>query len=413
MSCINNKNVVKYVLEKSLYERKKLNTMKNNKGNKEFSITSINRIISNVNKTGLIIIIACYVLILILALNVIGKDISYTYEPNYAHQYYNDEINPQITLVGVYDVDSEDRSYTTKYSISVNIAGRKVDSKDPNYKISSFKMFSSTKKELSSNKVDNTYYFTEHSTYSTPITHTFTLDSSSDKQHPSQFYVRLQYEKGDTTKVETFKEEVFLQPTSDDIDGMNAWYDENKSTAGLSSAKIYGVNSQASDASVGKLEAQCYMETKDGKQTGTYKAGLRISLNDNAKDKFHVDMQSWVVTSKGEYLPFVGVYSYTGSSKQFTKSLLDLDSNLKPEYIVAKVVYRDTDNKTEYVSYFKQNIDEIESSFGSTQTPGDAGNYIKNNKELYMGIAVVAGVVLVGVVISCSYVFVKKSKKEN
>lgn len=393
-------------------ERKKLITMKNNKERKEFSITNINRIISKINKTGLILIIACYVLILALALNFVGKDISYTNEPDYAHQYYNKEINPQITLVGVYDVN-DDRSYTTKYSISVSIAGRKIDSKDPNYKISSFKMFASTKKNLSNTKVDNTYYFTEHTTYSTPITHSFTLDSSSEKQHPSQFYVRLQYEKGDETEVSTFKEEVFLQPTSDDIDGMDAWYEENKSTAGLSSAKMYGINNQTADSSVGKLEAQCYMDTEDGKATGIYKAGIRISLNDQAKDEFHVDMQSWIVTKKGEYLPFVGVYSYTGSSKQYTKSLLDLDSDLKPEYIVAKVVYRDSVNKSEYTSYFKQNIEEINNSFGSTQEPGDAGEYIKNNKALYVGIAVVAGIVLVGVVISGSYIFVKKSKKEN
>lgn len=386
--------------------------MKNNKERKEFSITNINKIISKINKTGLILIVACYVLILVLALNFVGKDISYTYEPDYAHQYYNEEISPQITLVGVYDVD-DDRSYTTKYSISVSISGRKIDSKDPNYKISSFKMFASTKKELSSSKVDSTYYFTEHTTYSTPITHTFTLNSSSEKQHPSQFYVRLQYEKGDVTKVETFKEEVYLQPTSDDIDGMDAWYEENKSVAGLSSAKIYGINSQSDDSSVGKLEAQCYMDSEDGKQTGIYKAGLRVSLNDNAKDKFHVDMQSWIVTKKGEYLPFVGVYSYTGSSKQFTKSLVDLDGGLKPEYIVAKVVYRDSDNKSEYTSYFKQNIEEINTAFGSTQEPGDAGEYIKNNKALYIGIAIVAGIVLVGVVVSGSYIFVKKGKKEN
>lgn len=383
---------------------------KNN--NKEFSITNINRIISKLNKTGIIIIVACYILILTLVLSVIGKDISYTYEPDYAHQVYNNEINPQITLVGVYDVD-DDRSYTTKYSISVNIAGRQVDSKDPNYKISSFKMFASTKKELDSDKVNNTYYFTEHSTYSTPITHTFTLDSSSEKQHPSQFYVRLQYEKEDTTKVSTFKEEVFLQPTSDDIDGMNAWYEENRDVANLSAAKIYGVNDQSSEAYVGKLETQCYMEKEDGKETGMYKAGIRVSLNDNAKSKFHVDVQSWIVTKKGEYLPFVGVYSYTGSSKQFTKSLVDLDSNLKPEYIVAKVVYRDSENKSEYVSYFKQSIDQINSSFVSNSVAGDAGNHIENNHTLYVGIAVAAGLALVGFVILCSYSVSKNGKKEN
>lgn len=385
----------------------------NNKNKKtEFSISKVNRIISKINKTGLILIVACYILILTLALSIIGKDISYVAEPDYKEQYYNNEINPQITIVGKYDFAEDSHNYSTKYSVSVNIAGRHIDSKDPNYKISSFRMFANTKNSLSANDVNSTYYFTEHTQYSTPITHTFTLDSSSTKQHPSAFYVRLQYLNGDNTKIATFKENVFLQPTSNDIDGMNDWYDAN-SSKGLSAAKIYGINDTISEGSVGTLQAQCFMDTEDGKATGIYKAGIRISLNDKVTSKYHVDMQSWIVTKKGEYLPFIGVYSYTGSYTQFTKSLEDINSNLKPEYIVAKVVFRDDNNKTEYASYFKQNIENIESSFVSNPEVGDAGVSLSNNHALYVGIAVVAGIVLVGFVICCSYAVVKKNEKKE
>ena len=183
----------------------------------EFSITKINRIISKINKTGLILIVAVYVAILSFALSTVGKDISYINEPNYEHQFYNKEISPQITIVGVRDFDDDHGHAHAKYSVSVNVAGRQIDSKDPNYKISSFRMFANTKTELIDKNLSGTHYFTEHTTYSTPITHSFTMDNGDhDAGHPSTFYVRLQYDKDGTEKITTFKEDVFLQPTSDD-----------------------------------------------------------------------------------------------------------------------------------------------------------------------------------------------------
>lgn len=385
---------------------------KENKTQKtEFSIGKINRIISKINKTGLIVIIACYILILSFALSLVGKDISYISEPDYEHQFYNTEITPQITLTGVYNFEDGHDHVHTKYNVNVNIAGRHVDSKDPNYKISSFRMFSTVKASLGAEKPNSTYYFTEHTTYTTPITHTYTIDSSEEGKHPSTFYVRLQYEDNDVTKIETFKENVFLVPSSDDIDGMDEWYNLNTDTA-PSAANILGIKDLNSP--VGIFEAQSYKETEDGKETGIYKAGVRITLNDTVASKFHVDMQSWVLTKSGEYLPFVGVYNYTGPSKKFTKSLIDINEDLEPEFIVAKVVFRDENNKTEYVSYFKQEIKKINSSFVTNQQPGldvDAGTITKNDRGLYIALTIIASVVLVGAVVAGSYLFLKKKEK--
>ena len=74
-------------------------------------------------------------------------------------------------------------------------------------------------------------------------------------------------------------------------------------------------------------------------------------------------MQSWIVTEDGEYLPFIGVYNYTGVSKRFSNSGREIDERLKPEYIAVKVVYRDETNKQEYVSYLKQDITKIKGTF--------------------------------------------------
>lgn len=384
----------------------------NNNQKTEFSINKINRIISKINKSGLILIVVVYIVILSLALGMVGKDISYVNEPNYEHVFYNKEISPQITIVGVRDFDDDHGHAHTKYSLSVNVAGRLIDGKDPNYKINSFRMFASTKSDITDAKPSSTYYFTEHTTYSTPVTHTFTVDSSDAGVHPSTFYVRLQYDNKD--KPATFKEDVFLQPTADDIDGMDDWYHLNTEKS-PSAANILAFNDQT--APVGVMEVQAYKETDDeDKYTGKYLAGVRLTVNDKINEKFHIDMQSWIVTEDGEYLPFIGVYNYTGVSKRFSNSGREIDERLKPEYIAVKVVYRDETNKQEYVSYLKQDITKIKGTFSSNQEVGadkDAGTVTDNNRGLYVGLIIGSVVALSVVVIACSYAYVEQQEKKK
>lgn len=380
----------------------------------EFSITKINRIISKINKTGLILIVAVYVAILSFALSTVGKDISYINEPNYEHQFYNKEISPQITVVGVREFDDDHGHEHTKYNVSVNIAGRQIDSKDPNYKINSFRMFANTKKEISDKELSGTHYFTEHTTYSTPITHSFTMDAEHGDGNPSTFYVRLQYDKDGTEKIATFKEDVFLQPTSDDEDGMSDWYLINTEKS-PSAANIFGVNDQTKP--VGVIELQAYKDTdEEGKYTGKYLAGVRISVDESINEKFHIDMQSWIVTEDGEFLPFIGVYNYTGVSKRFTNSGKEIDTKLKPKYLAAKVVYRDETNKTEYTSYIKQEITELRETFSSNQEVGingDAGNVTTDLRSLYIGIIIASVISLTAIIFACSYTYLKKQEKKN
>ena len=371
----------------------------------EFSIAKINRIISKINKTGLILIVVCYIGILTLALGMVGQDISYVTEPNYEHQFYNNTITPQISIVSQRLI--EDGELDLRYSVSVNIAGRLVDEKDPKYKISGFRMFASTKAKLEDKLPNSTYYFTEHTTYSTPITHTFSVNNNEKGQHPSTFYVRLQFEKDGATLVETFKEDIFLNPTAEDIQGMQDWYVVNEGTT----ASAANINS--SKGVVGVIEFQSYPEETDGKATGILKTGLRIQVKDKDVKKFHIDAQSWVVTTSGEYLPFIGVYNYTGPSLKYTNSLRDIDEDIKPDYIVAKVVYRDENNKTEEVSYFKQKIDSINDTFlTDTQVGNDAGDTQTGNRTTFIVVASVAAVALVGVVVAVSYVVLKKKEEK-
>ncbi len=386
--------------------------MKHEKQNSknEFSINKINRIISKINKTGLILIIACYVGILSFALSMIGTDISYIPEPNYEHVLYDKEISPQITLVGVREFDEDHGHAHTKYSISVSIAGRHIDEKDPKYKISSFSMSATTKTNLTDTAPSGKHFFTEHTQYNTPITHTYTMDSSDKNINPATFYIRLQYEKENVTKISTFKENVFLAPTADDIDRMNDWYNANIEKSPSAANIKFADDSNP----VGVFEVQNYMEYEDGKATGIYKGGVRISINEDVKDNFHVDMQSWIVTESGEYLPFIGVYNYTGPSKKFTNSLKDINEKLNPEFIVAKIVYRDQTNQKEYISYFKQDIQKIKGTFSTNQEVGvDSGAPVKNLRGLYIGLTIVSAFALGVAIVGGCYIYLKQSEKKN
>lgn len=385
-----------------------------------FSISKINNIISKLNRTGIILIVVCYIILLMFVLSTIGKDISYIVEQNYEHVYYDDEISPQLVIKGLRTYNEENEQ-TLKYEISVNIAGRLVDGTDPKYKISNFRMSSSTVSRLTDEKPNSTYYFTEHTTYSTPVNHSFTVDNSDKGQHPSSMYVRLQYVDGNKTKVSTFKEDIFVQPTEADILNMNNWYDENnnidennpENNVTPSVTMISGCNDISKQ--IGIFEVSNYMEEVEGKETGIYKTNFRIRITDSEVSKFHIDAQAWVVNEAGEYLPFFGIYNYTGYSKTYRSSSVNLNSKVKPVYIVAKVNYRDDANKTFNTSYFKQDIKNIRQTFATNPEIGvtpqiDASESRLMNTIITISATLGATLVLVGGI----YIYNKqKQKKQN
>ena len=154
---------------------------------------------------------------------------------------------------------------------------------------------------------------------------------------------------------------------------------------------------------------------EDNKETGKYLAGVRITVDEKNNEKFHIDMQSWVVTADEEYIPFIGVYNYTGPSKRFTNSGKEIDERVNPQYIVVKVVYRDETNKTEYASYIKQDISLVKGTFSTNQevgVNGDAGNQVDSNRELFLAITI-ATVLSLALAVACiSYSYTKKNLKK-
>ena len=128
-------------------------------------------------------------------------------------------------------------------------------------------------------------------------------------------------------------------------------------------------------------------------------------------------MQTWIITgAEGEekYLPFIGVYNYTGPSKKYTNSYTAIDYKLKPKFLCGKLTFRDSKDGAVTESYFKQAIDKVNETFPSNPDTGvDAGNVNNNNRVLYIVLAASISVVLAVLVVVGSYFIAKKSHKKE
>lgn len=384
----------------------------NQESKKEFSISSVNNVIGKLNKTSLSLIIVVYICVLAIVLSFVGKNISYITEPSYDHVFYNDEITPQISIVGRRTVSS-DNTVNLKYNINAYITSRYVDSTAPKLDITNFRMFAITSDSLTSNDKLSNYYFTEQSDYTTPVTHTYTIDNSSVEQHPTSMYVRLAYKKDGEKKIATFKEPIMLQPTSEDKSIMDQWYELNKAyyegdtkVPGKSAVDIYGSNDKTT--SQGTFEIAAYKES-DSKD---YTVNVRVKIKNQASKQFHIDLQTWVVNDKDEYLPLIGGYNYSSQVSMYTNNTT-VPGQVKPKYLALKLIYRDQDNNETNTIYLKQAISEIKETLSTTpDTPGEQDIQPKNN--LVTLIAIIGGtIVLVACLVIVLTIVDKKKKQAN
>lgn len=384
----------------------------NSKKGKSF-LSELNSKINKISKTFLLLICVVYALVLgcIVTITVVEQD--YTIVPSYEHVYFNEDINSQITLIPVRTFD-DDGNMTLKYTVRVYVYGRISSSStaDPGYTIKNLKVSASTVSKVSNKKTDKMYYFTEYNSYTTPVQHSYTIDNSSIDQHPYAFYTQLQYRKGGKNIIATFKENVLLQPDSTDITSIDSYYAANSEVANLSAITF---NDQENNA-LGTLQFIATDDTEDG----VYTMGTKITMNTlNYSSRHHIDMQSWIETSDSvrKFLPFIGVYSYSSQKSNYIQSGWDVDKQLNPKYICAKLTYYFSE--TEYAEYyFKQEISKLTSEFTTSPVTGDndysVEDTVKNNNVLvYVGIGAGIGIIAITATVSIVYVIKTKTKKET
>ena len=370
---------------------------------KQNIFSKLNSKLEKLSKTTLILILVVYALILggIYALVTVTR--SYLVTPEYEHVYFDEQVNPQITIIGRRTYDDEDKM-TLKYSVNVSIYGRINASStvDPGYSLTDFKMSAATVSSLTSKSPSNMYYFTEYKTYTTPTTHYFTIDNSSVNQHPITLYTMIQYKKGGNTAISTYREDVFLYPEASDIAKIDEYFNlassENATSRNIvnkNSEQIANVQFIASD------------------QTSSYSSGVKITMQNLGYNyKHHIDMQSWILTEDGKYLPFIGVYSYSQQKSNYTQSGISIDKRLNPKYIVSKVRYYFSDG--EYSDfYFKQSFDKLPSSFQSAPSAADEVENPQPNNNKALTIALLVGLIVVVLGLSTTFAIIIIRKKNN
>lgn len=392
-----------------------MKTVEENK--KDFSIGSINKVIGKLNKTSLLLIVVVYIVVLSVILGLVGNNISYIHEPSYDHVLYNEEITPQITIVGRRTLNSDD-SIRLRYNVNAYITSRYVDGTAPKLDIQNFRMFAITTKELTNNNKLSNYYFTEQSGYTTPVTHTYTIDNSSVDQHPSSMYVRIAYKKDGVEKIATFKEPIMLQPTESDKNIMKQWYEANKESTYVdengieqiekakSAVNIYSSSDQTN--SMGTFEVA--VSKKADSETNDNKVSIRIKIKNQASKKFHIDVQTWIVTENDEYLPLIGGYNYTSQVSMFTSDT-EVPGKIKVKYVAMKLLYRDENNKVENASYLYQDYTKIKETLSTNPDTPD-NNIIKpGNNETIIILSIVLGTIIIVVAVVIVISVIEKKKK--
>ena len=370
---------------------------------KESWFTKLNIRLGKLSQTALILLLVIYACILggIYALVTVTR--SYLVVPNYEHVYWDEEVNPQITIIGRRTFDSDDKM-TLKYSVNVSIYGRISASSttDPGYSLTDFKMSAATVTSTTSKSPANMYYFTEYKTYTTPTTHYFTLDNSSVDQHPYELYTMIQHKKGGKTKISTYKEDIFLYPENNDITKIDEYF----GAAGSENATSRNI--KKGDEQIANIQ---FIASNQGDY---YSSGVKITMDKlGATYKHHIDMQSWILTSDGKYLPFIGVYSYSQQKTNYSQSGISVYKQLNPQYIVAKLRYYFSE--TEYQDYyFKQEFDKLPTSFQSTPNALDEVEENKTvNKGLIIGISIGAVVLVCAIVVTFIVIYNKKRKNKE
>lgn len=351
--------------------------MKNNTNTQ----SKVNEFILKLSKSAYMFLIIGYLLILTLLVVLVTPKYSYIVVPEYEHVVYNEDIFPQITLVGLRTFDDNDKM-TTRYSVQAKLSGRLNDqNNDSKLDIVRFQMSA----YLTTNKM---YYFTEHTNRTTPISHTYTMSSTDvEKNVPDQFFVKLRYkDTNGVEKIASFLEDVMLTRPAGNYTTNN---------------KIF--------STVSPDNADLELRYRATSSEESYLTSVSIIVRDQTQ-KFHVDMQSWIYTEAGEYLPFIGVYGYSDQKYNYTLSNRDVNLKLNPKEIHTYLSYyveganntvekKTLLHKASFASLLSNDVDIPEEP---TTTPATESNWIPWT---------VGAFVLVGSGLGASFIYIKKRKQ--
>jgi hypothetical protein len=269
--------------------------------------------------TGFLIIVV-YSLIIALITNLALPKIDYHVRLDYPAGEYNEDINPYLFVRGTPE-KTEDNEIEVNYSLYAYI--RPVSANKP------------TNVRYSCSALDRDgimrYFFeASKSGYSIPLTHHTTVTNFKSVGF-SKYFIKVIYnqilDEDNVSKVLRISEEVLTL-------GKKELNDEafNNSEVDLS-FKIKDIN-----------------EDK-------YEGFITVDPLDK-EAKYHINLQSWLVTKDGKIYPFLGLYNYSHQAKFNPSYQSTIYKNLNVDYIYAKLECRDLDGNISRI-YYKEAIGNL------------------------------------------------------
>jgi len=299
-------------------------------------LSSLNNYIIKLSKTGFVALIGIYIILLFVLLAIISPKNDYIIIPPYEHVEYAETVNPQIEVLSNRTYNESTGNVDLTYRIIARLTGRYIDGTDPRYELERLQMSAST-------TTNRMHYFNERTSSSltnfrTPRSDSFSMSNREYENEPKQIFMNVEYfDKEENLHKETFREDIF---------------ELNKKRQFNQNRKI-AHNDGTEEITDVELQIIAVKNEDD------YEMNIRIIVQDKSK-KYHVDMQTWIVTEDGDTLPFAGVYNYSDERTSYTLSNRAsmnerrVVSELKPKQIYAKLVYYVVGEEPQTIQYYEE-----------------------------------------------------------
>lgn len=273
-------------------------------------IETLNRSIGALNRITLILIIVMYSAFVFTIGMIVSPKAQTVVVPDFAHMEYSDDISLALAIFNNYPVTWTE---TSKNTIGVNAyIFRRTGMEAHNME---FKLKAQLQNEFM-------YFFTQMNGYNAPITHTYTMQGVTEM--PKTFFMHLRYTDVDGIRKEhSFREDVFTL-NKRDLNRYETEYESDNIEIILNMTKNTSFNAETNQNEVVSHRIDF---------------GINIA---NKNQEYHVDVQTWAVSSDQKIYPFIGYYNYTNKSTNIRMSNRILPQRLDPEYMYVRVVYYTT-----------------------------------------------------------------------
>jgi hypothetical protein len=288
---------------------------------------------NKINALTILVVLVVYTLGLVLMARVISPELDYVVELNYEAGVYHSEINPYIFVRGTaIDTDTTDDETTLRPQYRVIAQINTISSAEKTnirYAYSGLDADGMMKFFYESNRIGSN---------NLPVIHYVVASAEFVGGDDFQkYFIKVKYDVVEGT--ETITKELTLSEQVLHLSKREL--DDAKFTANSAITDVLNVEFSFSD---------------QGSSSAQYNSNVAIDFN--VTTPYHVNMQSWIVTTEGKILPYLGLYNYC-TPKDFEPYYeTAVYKYVKPEFIYVKLEYRDEQGIVTPL-YYKASVTEL------------------------------------------------------